>query len=176
MSWTAPLTAVANTALTAAQWNIHVRDNLSETAPAKATTAGRLIVTAGVNQVVERSVLEGYEPAGQSTSSTSYVDLTTVGPIVTITTGTEALVWVGGSESNSTTSGCAMGFAVSGASTIAAADATSFGFQGGAGQAGRGMWMGKVTLTAGSNVFTAKYRVTGGTGTFDSRRLGVLAL
>ena len=34
MAWTAPMTAVSGSVLTAAQWNTNVRDNLLETAPA----------------------------------------------------------------------------------------------------------------------------------------------
>lgn len=50
------MTAVASTAFTAAQFNTHVRDNLNETAPAKATTSGRLIVTAGPNSIAEQTI------------------------------------------------------------------------------------------------------------------------
>ena len=36
MTWTAPMTAVAGAVYTAAQWNTSIRDNLNETAVAKA--------------------------------------------------------------------------------------------------------------------------------------------
>lgn len=176
MAWTAPMTAVANTAFTAAQFNIHVRDNLNETAPAKATTAGRIFVTTGANSIAERAITENVITTGESTASGTYVDLTTVGPSVTITTGTEAILWIGCGMSNSTTAGGAMAFAISGATTTAPADANSYGYQSAASAGGRSAWIGKVTLTAGSNTFTAKYRVNGGTGFFDTRRLGIIAL
>ncbi|GII42264.1 hypothetical protein [Planotetraspora phitsanulokensis] len=47
MAWSAPMTAVANSIFTTAAFNQYVRDNLLETAPAKATTGSRLIVTTG---------------------------------------------------------------------------------------------------------------------------------
>src|SRR5690606_12967068 len=40
MAWSAPMTAVSGSVFTAAQFNQFVRDNLNETAPARATTAG----------------------------------------------------------------------------------------------------------------------------------------
>jgi len=39
MAWFTPLAGVSTATLTAAQWNASVRDNLLETAPAKATSA-----------------------------------------------------------------------------------------------------------------------------------------
>ena len=56
MAWTTPLTAVSNTALTAAQWNASVRDNLLMTAPALATTTGRHFVSTGANTIAERAI------------------------------------------------------------------------------------------------------------------------
>lgn len=63
MAWSAPITAVTNATLSAAQWNASVRDNLNETAPAKATVANRVIVTNGANTVREQSVaLQSWTP------------------------------------------------------------------------------------------------------------------
>jgi hypothetical protein len=49
------MTAVTNATFTAAQFNTHVRDNLLETAPAKATAADRFILTDGANAVREQA-------------------------------------------------------------------------------------------------------------------------
>jgi hypothetical protein len=75
-----------------------------------------------------------------------------------------------------------MGFAVSGATTLAASDAQSLvaGILGGGG-APRPDMQGSATylvtgLTAGSNTFTAKYRVDGSTGTFANRNIIVIPL
>jgi hypothetical protein len=171
------MTAVANTAFTAAQFNTHLRDNLNQTAPAKATAAGQHFVATGTNAIAARMTTEVLVAASETTGSTSYTDLTTTGPTVTVVTGALALVWLTCTMSNSTTEGCAMSFAVSNASTIAAADANSVGIRLAAAASAHMSSVLLVTLTAGTNVFTAKYRVSAtSTGTFADRRLGVLPL
>lgn len=57
------MTAVTNATFAAAEFNTHVRDNLNETAPAKATVTNRLIITNGANAVREQSVaLQSWSP------------------------------------------------------------------------------------------------------------------
>lgn len=116
----------------------------------------------------------------QTTASTTYTDLATVGPTVTTDTGTSALVFLSTAAYNTLGAGntASMSFAVSGASTIAASDnyrgATTF-------------WAGnasvtlstcvKITgLTAGSNTFTAKYKVDGSTIAYLNRTMVVIPL
>jgi len=112
----------------------------------------------------------------QSTTSTSFVGLTTA-QTVTLTTGTAALVsiscfgvnTVGGSEN------IFMSFAVSGATTIAAYTTAATA----AGAAGFNQSMSAlvpVVLNAGVNTFTAQFRVSAGTGSFASRNIVVLAV
>ena len=179
MAWTAPMTAIANSAFTAAQFNLHVRDNLNETAPAKATTAGRLFVSTGPNSIAEREIRDATVATSQTTTSTSFTDLATAGPeAASVTTGVRAVVWLTAHLINNTvTAACVMGYAVSGATTTAANDSDSLAFEfPTANLAIRASWIGFATLTAGVNTFTAKYRVTAGTGTFIGRRLAVIAL
>ena len=117
----------------------------------------------------------------QSTTSTSFTDLATAGPAVTLTTGTKALVIVsarirlqGGYGDNAY-----MGYAVSGASTVAAAQATSL-----SNSIDNSSYYSKVrasaatitTLTAGSNTFTAKYSTDGNTGYYTDRQIIVIDL
>ena len=112
---------------------------------------------------------------GQSTTSTSYTDLATAGPAVTITTGTKALVIVTARISSSLSSYNAyMGFAVTSASSVAASDDNALWAQGTA--AYRASMTTLVTgLTAGSNIFTAKYRAeSGSTATFEKRTITVI--
>jgi len=109
----------------------------------------------------------------QTTASTSYADLSTVGPAVTVTTGTKALVTVSSFITN-TSSGPLnyASFAVSSATTRAASDAEAVILQttGGSSPQMRASATTLVTgLTAGSNTFTMKYRVEFGTGTFKDR-------
>lgn len=183
MAWNSPLTFVTGNVLTAAQLNAQVRDNMSETAPAKATTAGRLIVTTGANAVAERDVVTDSVATSQTTSSTSYVDLATAGPAVTVTTGTKALVTIMSRVTSDTAGGAAFAtYAVSGATTIAAADYTRglvFTIST-ANQLQRiGVSYLETGLTAGSNTFTMKYRAGGtasSTAAFASRTIIVQAL
>lgn len=55
MAWTSPMTAVANTEFTAVQFNTHIRDNLLETAPAKAVNPGSYFAVSGTNSIAERT-------------------------------------------------------------------------------------------------------------------------
>lgn len=117
----------------------------------------------------------------QTTTSATYADLSTVGPAVTVNIGQNgnALVTLssymlnaaGGDESY-------MGFAVSGNSTVAAADTSAMFYQafGNNGETQYGITVPITGLTPGSNTFTAKYRVTGSTGTYKNRVISVLPL
>lgn len=182
MAWTSPLTAVANTALTAAQWNASVRDNLNETAPAKATAAGQLFVSTGLNAIVARTPTVARVATGQTTTSVnSFGDLATVGPTVgPLVTGSAAIVIMSASMENGTGGGGAiMGYAVTGASSIAASNDKALRHRSGtASQANRASTVAfEIGLTPGSNTFTAKYTTpTGGTATFTDRELLVIPL
>lgn len=179
MAWSAPMTAIAGAVYLAAEFNQYVRDNLLETAPAKATAANRIFVTTGANAITERAIGTAQVTSAQSTSSTAFTDLATVGPAVTITTGTLALAWWSAQmDSNTATDANLMGIAVSGATTIAATsdtalilravDAPNFTQQ--------AAMAAYFSLTPGSNTFTAKYATGGGTGRFDERKLLVIPL
>lgn len=173
------MTFVAAAVLTAAQLNTNLRDNLNETAPAKATTAGRIFVTTAANAIAERAITDNTVATSETTTSTTYVDLTTVGPAVTATTGTRALVLVYCQLFNSALGNQGfMSIAVSGASTVAASDTWAIVYESSA--ANDALAVGTMHLftglTAGSNTFTAKYRVTAGTGTFLNRNMCVIAL
>lgn len=180
MAWTAPMTAVANDIFTAAQFNTHIRDNLLETAPAKAANAGGYFVTSGTNSIVERVVGANEVDTSETTTSTSFTDLATAGPAVTVTTGTKALVIITANLTNNTASAYSIvGLSISGASSVSASDANALSFRqsatGGGPQDPQVTWSKIYTgLTAGSNTFTTKYRVTAGTGTFQRRRLSVI--
>lgn len=118
--------------------------------------------------------------ASETTSSTSYTDLSTVGPSVTVTSaGTRALVMYNCGAFTNTASdvGHAMSFAVSGATTIAAADA--YARTDTCTNAGFGFNVANfafITITPGTNVYTAKYKCSAATtSTFNNRRILVIA-
>ena len=170
------MTAVANTGLTAAQWNASVRDNLLETAPAKATTNGRWIVSNDANEIVEREITEGLVLTQETSTRTTYGNITTTGPTVTVTTGTLAVVSVSCQMFSSTTANMYSSYAISGATTTSSDDAWSLRFQAGAGDQIGATCTAMHTLTAGSNTFKQEYKTSSGTGTWDDRRILVMAL
>jgi hypothetical protein len=175
MSWTAPMTAVAGSVFTAAQFNTFVRDNLLECPSAKATTPGSHFVTNATNQVAERVASGTAVFTTETTTSTAYTDLATVGPVITVSTGSNALICISASIQNDGTGSSRMAYDVSGATTEAPADnrgIAHFGTANGGGVIGNPIW--DPSLTPGVNTFTAKYRVSAGTGTFLSRRLAVI--
>ncbi len=179
MAWTAPMTAVAGNAFTAAQFNTHVRDNLLETAPAKATTANGYFVATGANAIAQRLPGGAIIDTTETRSSTTYGDLTTIGPSVTVTTGTKALVMITAQMENDTNGGFALAtFTVSGATSVAAGDGSSIAFEqpsGTNGQAATCTRTRLIDLTPGSNTFTMKYRaLVAGTASFSRRSLIVI--
>lgn len=174
MAWNAPMTAVAGSVFTAAQFNTFVRDNLLECPASKATTPGSYFTTSATNQVLERVPATAIVSTSQTTTSTSYTDLATVGPAVTVNTGSSAVVTLYNANLNSGgTVSSLMSFDVTGASSQAAADNLSIG-----GATANGMRIGAAFLvsglTPGSNTFTCRYRVGSGTGTYSDRRIVVL--
>jgi hypothetical protein len=180
MAWSAPMTAVANSTFTAAQFNQYVRDNLNETAPAKATSAGSYFVADGVNSIAERTPNGTSVLTSETTGSTSFTDLATFGPSVTVDTGPYALVLTHCQAGNSGAGSAYAGVDVTGDSSIAPALNRSINIIGAAGATvGAGtavLHVGGLALTPGSNTFTMKYRVSSGTGTFADRRIIVMPL
>lgn len=181
MAWSAPMTATANTAFTAAQFNTYVRDNLLETGPAKATTAGRIFVSTGANAIAERVPSSNTVSASEGTTSTGFTDLATTGPTVTVTTGTRAIWFISmkGFHSSSDSAFNAS-VTISGASSITAADDARRMTWDGL-PAGNSLQMSlaymETGLTAGSNTFTVKYKTfTAGTASFALRHLLVIPL
>lgn len=177
MAWTTPITAVANAAFTAAQFNASVRDNLLVTPAAIATTAGSHFATTAANAIAERIPANAAVATVETTASTTYTNLATVGPAVTVTTGTSVLLGFHCRQSNATlASNCWTTYAVSGATTIAAADGTALSYDSPVANstAYHGTTFRVTGLTAGSNTFTLQYRVSAGTGTFHNRNLWVL--
>lgn len=182
MAWTAPMTAVANTSFTAAQFNTHVRDNLLETSPGKASAGvsnGSIPVKSGTNQITFRTPFTNTVLTSQSTSSGSYTNLSTTGPAVTVTTGTAAIVFVSASLINNSDNSSYVGYQISGATSLSP-DGDERALRYGSATSNRESQFSYVymhtTLTAGSNTFTCKYRTNGGTATFRNRTITVLPL
>ena len=177
MAWTAPRTWVTAEVVTASLMNTHVRDNFLETGPAVATTSSELIVSDGSNSLAARRPEYDRVNTGETTASTSYTNLATSGPSVTVTTGTRALISIGAEMSNSGAGARAfVAVDISGATTVSAADLTAFIYESSVAddEIQASMTYVYETLSAGSNVFKAEYRVSGGTGSFANRGLSVV--
>lgn len=187
MAWSVPRTADSDEVWTSADWNTYVRANLLETFPGKATAALQYFVAEGVNNIDTRvaggtstgTSTTGWIATSETETSTSYDNLTTVGPSVTAITGTAAMVFFSSQMSNNGANNqCRISVDVSSATTIAANDEWSALLDGvGAGELNRfGGFKLFTTLTAGSNVFTMKYKVSAGIGTFVNRHIIVVPL
>jgi len=182
MAYSVPLTAVSGTGLTAAQWNASVRDNILATAPAKATSEGGLIVTTGPNAVIQRTPKVDSVAAAENTTLTSFGDLPsgTVGPSVTVTHGTSALVLLHSRiTANTVNVNTRAGFEISGSHTRGGSNDLALAFEpsvvGQDMNAGTGFLI--TGLTPGSSTFKMVYKVdSAATGTFSSRRLTVVPL
>ncbi len=178
MAWTTPRTWVTAEVVTASQMNTHVRDQFLETAPDAATTAGGFIIGTGTaKEITERATQGGVVDTSQSTSSTSYTDLATTGPAATSTTGTRVIISFGARMWNDTAGiEARMGFAVTGASTVSASDAFAALHESESANQSNTHFVTYrfVTLTAGSNTFTAKYKATANTAHFQFRKLLVM--
>jgi len=169
------MTAVANAPFTAADFNVYVRDNLLETAAAKATGVGRYFVATGPNAIAERQAGQSTASTELSTTSTNYVELSG-GPTVSAVTGTSALVAVTARITNSTTGSASYAsYAVSGATTVTANDSRGIRIEKAGADYDRVSMVRLATgLTVGTNVFTMQYRVGAGEGFFSQRELTVV--
>jgi hypothetical protein len=142
-------------------------------------------LTAGALNAVFAAILSGKAEQDaitttQTTTSTSYTDLATAGPAVTLTSaGTVALVLFGcAAFTNSAVQiGHAMSFVVSGDTTIAASDVYArIDTHDNSGFGSNLMNFAFVTINPGTNVYTAKYKLSAATtSSFANRRLLVYA-
>lgn len=175
MVWTAPMTAVAGDIFKASQFNTHVRDNLLETAlgvPIPPATDGYFYVTTGANSLSASTPRVAFINTSETTASTTYTDLATVGPTLTdLTVNAKALVSFGARLSNSAGTAARMsvewsndsGVVGAASDTRAVANSASNPFQIGSHFV--------IDLVPGTYTFTCKYRVVSGTGTFLYRNL-----
>jgi hypothetical protein len=114
----------------------------------------------------------------ETTTSTTYTDLATVGPAVTLVVPASGrvIVTVTGGMLNSTGSNPGyMAFAMSGANTSTGNDSTALNLLGNGFQKASASFV-LSGLTPGSTTFTAKYRTTGGTETFQNRSIWAIPL
>lgn len=148
---------------------------------------GQVLVMGPDSQPAWETISPGFTAAAanvnaqEGTGSTGYTNLATVGPEVTVITGTEAIVAIS-AVTDRTTGGFGnnsyIAFEVTGATTIAAADANGTTLS--AYEPGFAMPFGRTLLisglTPGANTFRMKYRVNGNNFDFANRSIAVWAL
>lgn len=175
MVWST-LPTYVNGTLTGAQLNA-IRDNINETAVAKATAAGDYFVATGTNALVKRHIESQAVTTTSTTTSGSYTDNPTGdnGPTVTLTTGTVCLIFHSVQLENSGGGSTYASFEITGATTDPADDNRSIFHQQGATLGGRFGCTTWLAANAGSNTYQMCFRVSTGTGSYDDRRLTVMS-
>lgn len=146
----------------------------SETSVAFLTVAGLAISTTTISPDPTRSTQD--VTTSETTTSTSYTDLATSGPAVTLTPGraTDQVILFGGRLSNNTTFNTTfMSVAIAGAG---ASDADALVQDATANHNTRASSHILATSVASGSTHTAKYRVSGNTGTFLNRRISAYTL
>jgi hypothetical protein len=153
-----------------------------------AATGGTTYIPTGITTVYNGTSWVCVTPVGAFTSpigtttSTSFTATLSgspgTNPTVTLTTGTTALIHLGATVESNNTGNTVVGFAVSGATTLAADDARSIGMNNHTANAphyiGQSILVGG--LTAGTNTFTMQYKVSLGTLSVYFRRITVVGL
>lgn len=176
MAWTSPKTFTPSSVLPAVDLNVYLRDNMAVTEASLASNPGSHFVGTGLSAIAERIPTGDIVLTAQGYTATSYGDPATVGPTVSVTTGSSALVALH-SAAAPTSAGVRgwISYAVSGATTIAASDDRSIAWTVVA-QESKGATFLQTGLTPGVNVFTAKFKsATSGTSTvFSNRRIAVI--
>lgn len=188
MAWTSPRSASPQEVLTASDWNTFIRDNLEQTLAAKATTPGAHFVALDVNHVVERYTTTAADAGGEAQASTTgafaHPSSGTVGPVVTVATGSRALV-IWSCRMRSSTVGCVpqCSIRVTGATSVTADENWMLAYEnsialGDTGRPFHGSMSHVFTgLTPGTNSFTMLFNTSGaGTAAYAFRQLTVIPL
>lgn len=136
-------------------------------------------IAAAIAALLTGKASDGSVATLQTTTSSSYADLTTAGPQATVVSaGTRALlIWSAQTWNSNSTFGTTMAVAITGATTRAAQDVEALKVTiGSSGEAFQVAQFAYVPIAAGSNTYTCKYKAPGGgTGNWANRRLFVFA-
>lgn len=155
-----------------------VTANITNSNVTTAKIADGAVTSAKVNLI--SSANDQYIFTDESTTSTSFIDLATVGPVVTVTVGQSGCVvaWISCGIYGTTAANKYVSVSASGANTFTAASRVEEGLRSTdstfVGNTGRQMFFSG--LTPGVTTFKMQYKTIGGTGNFFSRRLTVIPL
>jgi hypothetical protein len=189
MTWSAPKTWVSGDVLPADELNTYLRDNQLGMAPSLAQTSTAYFATVDQNEIAERIPTSDYISTMETQTSTTYGDLATVGPTVTVDLTSAALVlfstycyvriddgepdWANGDA-------CFTSVNVTGANVIPADDTRAILLQGTGGQISCSATMFQ-NLNPGITTFTVQYKLhlstappPGRTAMYSARRIAVL--
>lgn len=184
MAWTAPMTAVALELFTAAEYNKSVRDNFLQMAASVnkdlVSNAGGLFSVEATNRIRQRFPGAASVTAEHRISicETDWREVQSFGPLVTVTTGSRALVCISAELMNyNNNAQASASFEVSGATKIYASDAWRITHDGIDSQkwSRSGVWRMVTNLTPGKNTFRMKYR-TGALGPVYFRRREIVVI
>lgn len=171
MAWTTPMTFVSGNVLTAAQLNTHLRDNLIETSVGKATAAAQVAISQGNNRIAMRTPTITRIDTSEATDSTSYADLASAGPSVTVTHGSKVLVGMVCRMVNSVANSTQFAsYAMTGDNERDPQDVSALSSDGKTVSSSiRHCTYDLPAVTPGTTTFTMKYGTGSGTGTFSER-------
>lgn len=177
MAWTTPMTAVAG-AFSASAWNTHVRDNLLETLPAKATTVGSYFTANATNSIGQRSCESDRASTGPASFNSSSFIAFSPGVSVTVDVpATGAVMFFFAARANCNIGNAPIFFGVGGGGiTVLEEDCVlidGISASNNNRMAGSSVHTG---LTPGSTVFSMHGRAGGGTWTISNMELIALPL
>lgn len=134
-----------------------------------------ILAVAAALQNKKPSAGADYVAASENRTTTTYGDLATVGPTVTVNVGESGCVLVALATALGNGGGYAqMSFAASGANTVAASDTRAIAVTGTTQRIGSTFLL--TGLLPGITTITAKYNATAGTANFFDRRVAAVAL
>jgi hypothetical protein len=175
MPYTPPTSGSSNWDVTL---NAALSDINDDVVAAQADADSATTAAAAAQQDVDDALAGGGASVAtsQDQTGTSYGDLATVGPSVTVTLAEArtAIIFMKVDMSNATTADDVwVSYAVSGATTIAANDARALRHNGSGGVQSYTAFE-TASLSAGANTIKLQYRVDGGTGRYVNRQIAVI--
>lgn len=103
MAWNAPITWTPNQTVFASTLNEQLRDNMLETMPARVSGANQYLTITVDGLVRPREIKADTVLASETRTSTSFGNLATHGPAVTLTTDSNVIVIISAAQAQETT-------------------------------------------------------------------------
>lgn len=176
MAWLKPPQSEPNSLVSAEFLNTYLRDNLLETMPALAEDEGSYFGTNGPNQIQVSGYAAATASGSVSTSSSSYVALSG-GPTITMESNHRSFVVLTADvECSSATTQAFFGYDIDGATSNPPHDDNTLISTGTARKQFSIIIPHTTLVLPGTNTFSARYRVEGGSATFSNRSIAVFTI